>query len=72
MQSNWLITTLENQVSRFWESEEIPKRVHLFEEEQAREQIYIKTTKRYNEGRYIVELPFKNKQPSLADRTIWR
>ncbi|KAL0870615.1 hypothetical protein ABMA27_005575 [Loxostege sticticalis] len=53
-------------LKKFWELEDgigLTKEQTYTEEERKCEEIYVKTTKRDNEGRYIVKLPFKTENP---------
>lgn len=47
-------------LTKFWETEELPSRKFFTEEEQLAEDIYVRTTKRCDDGRLMVKLPFKN------------
>ncbi|XP_055308905.1 uncharacterized protein LOC129572830, partial [Sitodiplosis mosellana] len=58
---------LSRDLKRFWESEEIPKNKHFTPEEQLAEDIYVKTTKRCDDGRFMVKLPFKTDKPDLGE-----
>uniref|UniRef100_A0A0A1XQH6 Protein dopey-1 homolog n=1 Tax=Zeugodacus cucurbitae TaxID=28588 RepID=A0A0A1XQH6_ZEUCU len=51
--------SLDNQLSKFQELEEIPKKPFFTVEEQYCDRLYSKTTIRNSEARYIVSLPFK-------------
>lgn len=51
--------SIDNQISRFSEVEEIPKKTFRSFSDQFCEDLYLKTTKRRDDGRYIVSLPFK-------------
>lgn len=55
--------SLESQLSRFWELEEVPKERYLTPEEKFCEENYAHTTRRRHDGRYIVSLPFKANFP---------
>lgn len=54
--------SLANALQKFWESEEIPAVKPLSPEEKLAEEFYAKTTKRCDDGRYMVKLPFKSDQ----------
>nr|XP_049697145.1 uncharacterized protein LOC126054685 [Helicoverpa armigera] len=55
----------ENLLKQFWEIEEmISTKKILTPEEQKCEDLYIKTTKRDDTGRYIVRLPFRDQDPA--------
>lgn len=51
--------SLSNSFKQFLESEEIPSEKPLSPDELLAEQIYVETTKRCDDGRYMVKLPFK-------------
>ncbi|XP_037813340.1 uncharacterized protein LOC119604652 [Lucilia sericata] len=51
--------SIDDQLAKFWELEEVPRRKILSEEDKKCEEIYRSTTTRSSEGRYIVCLPFK-------------
>lgn len=54
-------------LTKFWETEELPTRKFYTREEQLAEDIYVKTTKRCDDGRLMVKLPFKdNNIPNLG------
>lgn len=60
---------LHDLISRFWEFEEIPTNStsSLSKEAQECEQHFITTHSRDTNGRYIVQLPFKQSSNSLGD-----
>ncbi|XP_061395385.1 uncharacterized protein LOC133330998 [Musca vetustissima] len=62
--------SLEKILTRFWEVEETPKQVLRSEEDVYCEQNYIETTKRNQDGRYIVTLPFKKCEELGDSRNI--
>lgn len=51
---------IADSIKQFWESEEIPSEKHLTPDEIRAEEIFISTTKRHEDGRYMVKLPFKS------------
>ncbi|XP_025994180.2 uncharacterized protein LOC113004598 [Solenopsis invicta] len=55
--------TLDQALRRFWEVEEIPRKVVLTPDELQCEEHFLKTHSRCSDGRYIVRLPFKNGPP---------
>ena len=57
-------------LSKFWQLEEVPKYQKLSTEEIACEKHFVETTKRLANGRFQVELPFKNETPSNLDFTL--
>lgn len=59
--------TLETLVSRFWEQEETKTHHKMSEEDEECESIYCKTTERADDGRYIVELPFRQSKLELGE-----
>lgn len=61
---------LSRELRRFWECEEISMRQHLTPDEQLAEDIFVKTTKRCDDGRFMVKLPFKNDKPDLGESFI--
>ncbi|XP_043259316.1 uncharacterized protein LOC122401314 [Colletes gigas] len=61
-----LITSLDNQLTRFWEVEEVPHKKHRSLEETKCETLYMETTKRDRDGRYIVQLPFNDKRNNIG------
>lgn len=54
---------LEKQISRFWEVEDLPRKKFLTPSDQSCEDLYIRTTRRNSEGRYMVSLPFIDEYP---------
>ncbi|XP_071579547.1 uncharacterized protein [Temnothorax nylanderi] len=58
---------LEEQVHKFWQQEELPKRALLSQEELECEQHYQKHTRRESDGRYVVALPLKSNVQDLSD-----
>lgn len=59
--------SLDTLVSKFWEQEESQEKPKLSAEDEACEDIFNRTTTRDEDGRYIVELPFKNDRNDLGD-----
>ncbi|XP_076301775.1 uncharacterized protein LOC143219850 [Lasioglossum baleicum] len=59
--------SLDNQIAKFWEVEELPKRIFLSDEEATCEEHYKQNTRRDQSGRYIVRLPFNEKRSLLGD-----
>ncbi|XP_059217616.1 uncharacterized protein LOC131994757 [Stomoxys calcitrans] len=51
--------SLNEEISRFWEVEDLPRKTFLSPADQFCEDLYVATTKRNCEGRYIVTLPFR-------------
>ncbi|XP_023293941.2 uncharacterized protein LOC111677110 [Lucilia cuprina] len=67
--------SLEKQLMRFWEVEDVPQKPILSQADQFCERFYVQTTHRHENGRYIVSLPFKesmsnNKQGLGKSRSI--
>ncbi|XP_017465091.1 PREDICTED: uncharacterized protein LOC108358328 isoform X2 [Rhagoletis zephyria] len=56
--------SLDSQLRKFWELEEVPKNNLQSDEDMFCEELYLKTTTRNSEGRYVVSLPFKNFYPT--------
>ncbi|XP_075157607.1 uncharacterized protein LOC142230871 [Haematobia irritans] len=50
---------LDEQISKFFEVEDLPKRKYMSESDKFCEELFVRTTTRGPSGRYIVELPFK-------------
>lgn len=59
--------TLESLLGRFWEQEETPTQPKLSAEDEECESKYNQTTTRAEDGRYIVELPFRQGDRELGD-----
>jgi len=62
-----IIETLDRDLRRFWEIEEVPQEAPRSPEEHQCEEHFKATHSRISEGRYIVRLPFKN-GPSISRR----
>ncbi|XP_037827511.1 uncharacterized protein LOC119615570 [Lucilia sericata] len=58
--------SIDEQLSKFWELEEVSTKKILSEEDKICEDIYRSTTLRNPEGRYIVSLPFKHNNITLG------
>lgn len=58
---------LSENLQKFWESEGIPNKRIFTPNEQRTEDIFVKTTTRGADGRFMVKLPFKNDIPSLDE-----
>ncbi|XP_047546049.1 uncharacterized protein LOC125077958 [Vanessa atalanta] len=54
-------------MSRFWEIEEIPSKVHLNDSEQACERHFVQHTRRLSNGRFCVRLPLFKSPDCLGD-----
>ncbi|XP_073835839.1 uncharacterized protein [Musca autumnalis] len=63
-------TSIEKILTRFWEVEETPKKVLRSDEDQYCERNYMETTRRNEEGRYVVTLPFKQCEELGNSRNI--
>ncbi|XP_017465260.1 PREDICTED: uncharacterized protein LOC108358441 [Rhagoletis zephyria] len=61
---------LSELVNKFWELEELRPRKHYTPEELTCEQLFEDTTKRANDGRYVVRLPLKKSVPIGESRSI--
>ncbi|XP_059217544.1 uncharacterized protein LOC131994722 [Stomoxys calcitrans] len=55
--------SLDKEISRFWEVENVPRKRYSSVSDTFCEQLYRSTTRRNSEGRYIVSLPFKEEYP---------
>ncbi|CAK9827469.1 hypothetical protein ANTRET_LOCUS5158 [Anthophora retusa] len=60
-------TTLQNDLSRFWEIEEGPQKQYLSKSEATCEEHFQKTTTRNEQGRYVVALPFNEGKNQLGE-----
>ncbi|KAG8240458.1 hypothetical protein J437_LFUL018842 [Ladona fulva] len=58
---------LVTHLKRFWELEESTVRVAPNPEEIKCEELFVKTHRRNDSGRYIVSLPFRSELPSLGE-----
>ncbi|XP_061395049.1 uncharacterized protein LOC133330652 [Musca vetustissima] len=58
--------SIDEQLARFWEIEEIPIKAKVSDEDIHCENIYKNTVKRNSEGRYVVDLPFKEELQAKA------
>lgn len=62
------VLTLDEQLSKFFDTDDVKEQNALTEEEQFCEQHFIQTHKRDANGKYIVSLPFKNDtEPALGE-----
>lgn len=60
--------SIDMQMQRFWELEDIPKPKSAFSAEEKKcEEIFISTTKREQDGRFNVRIPLKESANSLGD-----
>ncbi|XP_067142348.1 uncharacterized protein [Centruroides vittatus] len=59
--------SINNQLKKFWELEELPEIRHLTTQEQLCETIFYSTHSRDSTGRYVVRLPFKNSTHRLGE-----
>ncbi|XP_070153697.1 uncharacterized protein [Polyergus mexicanus] len=57
------IPSLDSLLQKFWEIEEISSELPLSEEDKKCEQHFIETHQRAEDGRYIIQLPFKTNPP---------
>ncbi|XP_045462357.1 uncharacterized protein LOC123672321 [Harmonia axyridis] len=63
--------SVDNLIGRFWEVEEVPSVKSICSPENALcEKIFAETHERGNFGRYTVNLPFKNSEPSFDSEDI--
>ncbi|XP_073820633.1 uncharacterized protein [Musca autumnalis] len=56
----------DNEISRFWEVENIPSRNAMSRSDTFCEDLYERSTTRDDEGRYVVSLPFKEEYPQTS------
>ncbi|KAM7356671.1 uncharacterized protein ACRADG_002324 [Cochliomyia hominivorax] len=56
--------SLDKEISRFWEVENLPRTNLLSSSDKFCEDLYLRTTKRNSNGRFIVSLPFKEEFPN--------
>ncbi|XP_037827080.1 uncharacterized protein LOC119615079, partial [Lucilia sericata] len=61
--SNFCEISLDKQISRFWEVKNLPRKNYESHSDKACEELYIRTTQRNADGRYVVSLPFKEQFP---------
>ncbi|XP_075162799.1 uncharacterized protein LOC142235432 [Haematobia irritans] len=59
--------SLDKEISRFWEVEDLPTKKFTSSADQFCESLYVHTTRRNEEGRYIVSLPSKKAYPKDVD-----
>lgn len=62
-----VITNLEEDLSKFWELEELPIDSNYTKEEENCETIFKATTYRNNDGKFVVKLPINDKLDELGD-----
>ncbi|XP_029176753.1 uncharacterized protein LOC114944863 [Nylanderia fulva] len=55
--------SLERDIQRFWEVEELPQKIQLFPDDERCEKHFLENHSRDKTGRYIVRLPFKQGPP---------
>ncbi|XP_075167684.1 uncharacterized protein LOC142239804 [Haematobia irritans] len=55
--------SLDRQISRFWEVENVPQKRFPSQNDKYCDELYSKTTRRTPDGRYVVLLPFKESYP---------
>ncbi|XP_075150976.1 uncharacterized protein LOC142225089 [Haematobia irritans] len=51
--------SLDKEISRFWEVEDLPQKTFFSQADKICENLYASTTTRNKDGRYVVSLPFK-------------
>ncbi|XP_015432787.1 PREDICTED: uncharacterized protein LOC107188906, partial [Dufourea novaeangliae] len=64
---SYLVTSLDKQIERFWEIEELPTKQFFSPEELECENHFKENTCRDSNGRYIVRLPFNDKKDLLGE-----
>ncbi|XP_075163230.1 uncharacterized protein LOC142235861 [Haematobia irritans] len=62
--SHFCEISLDKEISRFWEIEDLPRKKFSSSSDNFCEELFVRTTKRSSEGRYIVSLPFKESYPN--------
>ncbi|CAK9834523.1 hypothetical protein ANTRET_LOCUS11040 [Anthophora retusa] len=67
IRSCYLTTTLEDQLNKFWEIEELPTKKHLSNHELACETHFTQHVDRNSDGRFIVRLPFNEKKNGIGE-----
>ena len=55
--------SLEEEISKFWVVENLPRKNFVSNSDQFCEELYLKSTSRNESGQYIVSLPFKEAFP---------
>lgn len=61
---------LLHSIKQFWEAEEIPIQKQMSPDEVRAEEIYAQTTKRCQDGRYMVKLPFKSEPTQTIGESL--
>ncbi|XP_059221682.1 uncharacterized protein LOC131996219 [Stomoxys calcitrans] len=61
--SNFCEISLDKEISRFWEVENLPRKNFVSAADRFCEELFVSTTKRDEDGRYVVHLPFKRDFP---------
>ncbi|CAG9137710.1 unnamed protein product [Plutella xylostella] len=61
------INSLDNELTRFWELEQLPSKSLLSENEQSCEKHFLQHTTRLSDGRFCVRLPLKDSPDCLGD-----
>lgn len=64
--SHFTKVSIDEQLAKFWELEEVSHKPILSEDDKLCEEIFRSTTVRNSEGRYIVNLPFKSDSSALG------
>lgn len=59
-------TDLHSSLQRFWTQEELPNSTRKSQEEEACDQHFAATHSRTEDGRYVVQLPFKSDHPPIG------
>ncbi|XP_070516627.1 uncharacterized protein [Cardiocondyla obscurior] len=65
--SSCYLTNIDDQITRFWEVEEINLNKPKSKEENDCEAFFVETTFRNSDGRYVVRLPFRDTDKRLGD-----
>lgn len=61
------MTDLNNHLERFWKVEKFDSDANELTDHELSEQHYVQNTTRDSSGRYIVRLPFKNKNANISN-----
>ncbi|XP_055714396.1 uncharacterized protein LOC129808634 [Phlebotomus papatasi] len=64
--SNLTVVSLDESLRKFWEIEDLPDELPITDLQKAAESHFVTTHKRNSEGRFVVQLPFKDNAPSLG------
>ena len=62
-----LSQSIDEQMMRFWNIEEVPSKLHLSNEERKCEELYVNSTTRDSDGRYTIRLAFNEKKAEIGE-----